>query len=323
MICVSDFLTTLFKNILEKPVASDRYVSKYNISRNNFIYYINTNHLMSPNVAHGLCNIVLDTIKEFPEKESDILNYFSSFLTVKEKDHLTEYEIIRAAIAKFTNTSTGTKKNRIRAVSFQDVSKMNRDIKDFFVEVMRLDSEEIENLTQEHAGELDKWVALASELPETWRGFCDASNKIVGYWSFKPLFDKYFIRAKEGLLFDGELNLQMMPVLVSGTYNIYFVEICLNKQYKRTAFFRLVLNSICEAIENLAGKEIFIDEICTLAYSTDGKRLCKSLGLKYHKKHVESGDIYCGSIKDLLEKPFCRNFYALKRLYNQHNISYV
>jgi len=316
MICVSDFLTTLFKKILEKPIAADRYVGKYKISRNNFVYYINTNHLMSQNVADGLYEIVLDTMKEFPEKESDIMNYFSSLLTVKEKDPLSKHEIIRLCIEKFTATSTSNKKNRVRAVNLQDIFNMKWDIKDFFIEGMKFDSETMENLTPEHAGELDKWISLACELPETWRGFCDSSNKIVGYWSFKPLFDKYFIRAKEGLLFDGELNINMMPVLVPGTYNIYFVEICLNKQYKKTAIFRSLLNSIAEAFENLASKEIFIDEICTLAYTTDGERLCKSLGLKYHTKHIDSGDIYGGTIKDLLEKPFCRNFYTLKRLYS-------
>ena len=109
----------------------------------------------------------------------------------------------------------------------------------------------------------------------------------------------------------------MIPVLVPGTYNIYFVEICLNHKYKGTLVFRVVLNSIAEVIENLARREIFVNEICTQAYTTDGERLCKSLGLKYHKKHVDSGNIYCGSVKDLLEQPFCRNFYTLKRLYSK------
>lgn len=320
MISVSEFLTTLFKKILEKPVASDKYVTNYNISRNNFVYYINTNRPMSQPVAHGLYIIVLDKIKEFPEKESDIANYFSSLLTVKEKDHLFGYEIIKAGIAKFTATSNSyKKKSQLKIVGYQDIKRMGKDIHEFVLQAIELDNDTIEDLTDEHEGSLEQWVKLANKLPETYRYLFD-NDEMIGMWGFKPLFDDDFKRAKDGKLFDSELNLSMMPMLITGTYNIYFVNICLKDRYRGTKALKILLDSIAEALVILAERNIFINEICTLAYSLDGERLCKSIGLKYHKKHVDCGDIYCGSIKDLLEKPFCRNFHNLKRLYYLNSI---
>ena len=314
MPCVSDFLNTLFKNILERPISPNVYVTKYNISRNNFVYYIKTNKPMSNPVADALYKIIIDTIREEPEKEASIKNYMNQFIT--DEKNLTTEGIIKLGISKFTATNkTIKRKNKIRAVSFQDIQEMKIDVKDLIIEAMLLDSEIFDDIPVEHEGTLDQWFDLGNEYPDTWRYLFDENNKIIGYWSFKPLFDNDFIKAKEGLLFDNELNLNMMPMLVQGTYNIYFVEICLDNKHKGTATLRLLLNSIASAIEILASKEIFIDEICTQAYTADGERLCKSLGLKYHKKHVDCGDIYCGSIKDLLDKPFCRDFHNLKKLY--------
>jgi len=317
MITMNDFLTTIFKNILNMPIVSPTYKDKYGISRNSFTYYIRYNKKLSKKLSNALIQIILDNIDD-EYKENDIINYLSTFLTKTEKRKMkTIQDIITTGILKFTST-TNKNKNKIRVISYKDILRMNLGIRDFFADVMKLDSEEIENLTQEHAGELEQWVMMAIELPETWRGLFDENNKIIGYWNFKPLFENEFLRAKKGLLFDGELSVEMMPVLVPGIYNIYFIEICLSKKYKGTAIFRIVLNSIASAIEQLAQREIYIDEMCTLAYTTDGKRICKSLGLQYHTKHVDCGDIYYGSIKNLLEQPFCRNFYTLKRLYDRH-----
>jgi hypothetical protein len=315
MICVSEFLTTLFRHILEKPIAANRYVFKYNISRNNFAYYINTNRPMSSAVANGLYRIVLDTIKEHPEKEKNIIDYLSSFLAVKEKDLLSDCEIIRAAIAKFT-ASTSKKKNRIRAVTYQETIALNLNIKELVREAMHLNNETMQGLTAEHGGQLEQWTPIARECFETWRYIFDQSNKMIGLWAFYPVFDDIFKQIKDGLFFDEELTIDMIPVLLPGAYNIYFVEICMTEKYKGTTIFRLLLKSIAQVLEHLAYKEIFINEICTQAYTTDGERLCKSLGLKYHKSHIDCGNIYCGTIKDLLKKPFCRNFYTLKRLYS-------
>lgn len=315
MICVSEFLTTLFKNILEKPIAANRYVFKYKISRNNFAYYIKSNHPMSQPVADALYRIVNDTIKEEPEKEATIINYLNQFTESEEK------QIIRAAIDKFTVSNHKQIKRKIRAVTYQETIALNLDIKNLVLEAMQLNNETMEGLTSEHGGQLEQWTPIAKECNETWRYLFDQNNKMIGLWAFYPVFDDIFKQIKDGLFFDNELTLNMMPMLVQGTYNIYFVEICLDERYKGTTIFRLLLKSIAEVIERLAEKEIYIDEICTQAYTTDGERLCKSLGLKYHKKHVDCGDIYCGSVKDLLEKPFCRNFYTLKRLYSNKIIN--
>jgi len=320
MITMNDFLTTIFKNILDMPIVSPEYKPKYGISRNSFAYYTRCNKKLSKKLSDALIQIILDGIKNDKCKKHDIINYLSAFLTDSEKENAKTIEdIVKAGILRFT-AITSKNKNKIRVVSYQDVLAMQLDIKDIVREAMQLNSETMEGLTLEHGGYLQQWVDIAHESPDTYRYLFDSNNNIVGVWSFFPVFKDIFEKIKEGKFFDNELTLDMMPILIPGVYNVYFVEICLDNKYRKTAIFRLLLKSIANTLEKLATKKIFINEICTQAYTSDGERLCKSLGLNYYKKHVDCGDIYYGTIKDLLKKPFCRDYYTLKNLYKKEKL---
>jgi hypothetical protein len=320
MITMNSFLTNILKNILDVPIVSPEYKSKYGISRNSFTYYIRYNKKLSKKLSDALIQIILDNIKDDKYKKDDTINYLSAFLTEPEKKKAkTVEDIIKTGVLKFTAT-TNKNKNKIRVVSYKDVLAMQLDIKDIVSEAMQLNSETMEGLTLEHSGYLQQWVDIAHESPDTYRYLFDSNNNIVGVWSFFPVFREVFEKIKEGKFFDNELTLDMMPVLFPGIYDIYFVEICLDNKYRGTAVFRLLLKSIANILEKLATKKIFINEICTQAYTADGERLCKSLGLKYYKKHIDCGNIYCGTIKDLLKKPFCKDYYTLKNSYTKEKL---
>ena len=100
------------------------------------------------------------------------------------------------------------------------------------------------------------------------------------------------------------------------TYNIHFGAICLIDEYKNISVFKTLLFSIVKYIEKLAINEIFINEICTQAYSKEGRALAKSLGLKYCVDHKDGhGEVYCGTVIKLLDNLILKDFDILKSLY--------
>lgn len=142
-------------------------------------------------------------------------------------------------------------------------------------------------------------------------------------WSFKPFYNEYFQKAKNGELFDIEITPDMMPTLIPGIYNVYFSNICLKEQYRKTIVFKTLLFSIIEVIEKWAKEGIYINEVCAQAYTTSSKNLCRSIGLDFIKSHIDHGDIYCGHIYDLVEENFCNDFTELRNLYRNFKIKYL
>ena len=100
----------------------------------------------------------------------------------------------------------------------------------------------------------------------------------------------------------------MIPTFTEGTYNIYFLCMCLKDKYRKTASLRKLIFSFLETIEVFATSNIYFSEITTLAYSTAGKSLCKSIGLKKLKNHKDHGDVYWCNIQDILKNPLCNKF---------------
>ncbi|MEN8907615.1 MAG: hypothetical protein ABF289_16815 [Clostridiales bacterium] len=208
--------------------------------------------------------------------------------------------------------------NDLKIADMNDLIKLGWDVNRYLSEGATLNYETIEDLTPEHDAVNDEYLKVISENPENRRVLLNRDNKMVGLWSFLQLYDEWFQKAKEGKLFDSELNTKMIPPLIAGTYNLYFVIIAHNVKYDKINAFRKLFFSLIKSIESFALEGIFFNEICTLAYSESGKALCKSIGLKYHTDHIDHGEIYCGNMKELLEKPLCKDFNLVKSLYKQN-----
>jgi hypothetical protein len=178
--------------------------------------------------------------------------------------------------------------------------------------------ETIEDLKVEHIGGLEQWFEIYKKKPVSIRSFLDNKNKVIGYWHFQPLFDDMFNKAKNGQLMENEILAEKIPQMLTGTYNIYFISICLKEEYRRKyKIFKKLFYSIIDTIEEFAEDDIFFNEICALAYSEDGISLCESVGLKYTAEHIEHGKVYCGKAKDLVNSDLCRNYKNLIELYKE------
>jgi hypothetical protein len=289
---------------------------EYNNSLDKNINIISSNELIPQNVIYSMKSI--NTICYYENLKD------SQFLELSELC----YSNIKILCRWFNNQYLNSSLNRIKSdveitndnikiYSIFDLIQIGWSIRDYVVEATKLNYEVIDDLTPEHNGEVEQLTTMISKHPENRRILLNENNEMIGYWSVEPLFDDIFEKAKSGELFDNELTADKIVTLVPGIYNVYFSSICLKENYRKKNAFKKLLFSLIKYLEELALDGIFFNEICTLAYSDDGRSLSKTIGLRLYKKHIDHGEIYYGDIYDILSQPICKDFKALRSLYNK------
>lgn len=242
----------------------------------------------------------------------------NKFLTEREKEQFKDIsDVSSICISKFT-----LKRNRskIRVVDIRELIKMDGwSLEKYHIDCMAMwDSiSETGSMPEEHKGSFEQWDKLKRIQPDNFKILLDGSE-MIGFWDFLALFDDSFEKAKKGELVDSELTSDITPYMFPGTYNIYVTSVMLQESYRKNLTLQKLLFSMLETFEEYALNGIFINEICTWAYSEDGISLSKSLGLKYKTKHKEHGQIYCGNVVDLINQSICDSFQSLKSRYNKY-----
>jgi hypothetical protein len=183
-------------------------------------------------------------------------------------------------------------------------------------ELIKLDYQTIDQLTQEHEGEIAQWAPVFMDHPDTWRLLTAGPEKIVGYWHFVPLFSSEFDLAMSGRLKDSQITTDLVRVLeLPGWYDIYFVSICAQPLYRRTTRMRPLFRSFFDVVLDLGLEGVRIRRVCTNAYTRSGEALCKDLGFRLEQKHSEKGNIYSLEFSDLLNHDLCSRHPELLELY--------
>jgi DNA-binding CsgD family transcriptional regulator len=207
--------------------------------------------------------------------------------------------------------------HNVAAYDLNQLIKKGWTIEIFAQEIINVFYKTIDNLADDNVSTLEEMVEIIKFNNETKKILIDSEGAVIGCWSLDPLFDEYFEKDKKGEFYVSEFTKDAVPIFVPGnTYNIHFGAICLVGGYRRLSIFKILLYSIVEYIERLAINDIFINEICTQAYSREGRALAKSLGLHYCAEHKDShGQVYCGIANELLRRTFLNDFDILKSLY--------
>jgi hypothetical protein len=197
-----------------------------------------------------------------------------------------------------------------------DILNWGWDGKRLLDELISLDYKTMDGLTPEHEGQTEQWASVFMDHPDTWRLIINSNKDIVGYWHFVPLFDNYYDIAKTGNLLDSQITADKVKLFeLPGSYNIYFVSICLLPQMRRTWAIRMLYLSILDVIETLSLDGVFIKEICTNAYTSSGIALCKNFGFSYIGEHVGHGKIFLKSFRELIDHDLFNNYPNLKKVY--------
>jgi len=184
-------------------------------------------------------------------------------------------------------------------------------------DLLQMDYDTLGGLNEQHAGLLDQWIPVVDNNPDGMKVVLTSDDKIAGYWHFVALEPEMFARAKAGTMFDNEITCQTMRILgFPGDYLLYFVCISVLTEYRGIKIMRLLFDAFCESLRYLADNGMFVDELCATAFTEAGIAMCKSAKMQYQGKHVDHGEIYCQSLRDL-PSPFDGDA-CLKEKYRSH-----
>lgn len=186
----------------------------------------------------------------------------------------------------------------IKIISFYDleIDEMRKIVE----ELIKLDYENISNLSMEDEGTLDQWLPIFVNNPDTWR-ILVYSRKIIGYWHFVPLKNRTYEKIKHGKIHEIDINEMDVKKLRNGGYKIYLRSMVLKKEFRDSEATNILFGSFFNVLEELSVKGIEINEMCAIAYTDDGKKLCKKFGMIYLGKMQSRGDIYYLKMEDMFK----------------------
>jgi hypothetical protein len=283
---------------------------------NNIILSQNSNIvdcILSNNIVPNNIKAIITSLNNINSIEDEMIDYYKiSFKLIFEwflgiyLNYPHEIKFIKG----------DQKKTNLKVVDMYELISMGWTIKDYIIEVYKAWGEIIDNFEEEHKEDQLVWEKIVLDHMESRKVLMNEKNEFVGYWNFDPLFDEIFNKAKDGKLIEGGIKQEDIPYFIPGEYNLYFENIFINSNYQKTSFaLKKILISILDTFEEMAQNDVYIKEICVWGFTDNGKALCKSLGLKYRKDHIEEGEIYCGTMKELLNHPICKDRNVLKNLY--------
>ncbi len=213
-------------------------------------------------------------------------------------------------------TPGGTREGtHLIVADIQTVKSWGWDGRKLLKELIKLDYENLEELRPKDEGNVEQWTPIFEEHVDTWRLLVDPDRTIIGYWHFMPLFDAEFALAKKGELVEGSVSVNELPPLLPGHFNIYFVTILLQVQYRHTGAKVLLFNSMLDVLEDLAKQGVFINEVCANAYTKAGEAVCRSLGMTSIADHVTHGKIYARSFYPFPSNAIFEKRKSLSKLY--------
>lgn len=268
---------------------------------------------------------IMMTIKDSTNSYKDFINLIFTSISniikwfVKEYlDDSLEFTIMhQKAEVKFNHNKYDDK---VRIFTVGELEELGWSIEDIANAFLKLSHETIDNLNSENISKPDLLIKKIHSQPHTRRLLLSNKDKPIGCWSFSPLNDETFEKAKLGKLYAHEITPKTMLKLIKGTYNIHFNSICLNKSYqKKFSVFNTLLFSIIDCIEKFAfTKKVFFNEITTQACTEEGISLCNSLGFKYKATHIDGhGDIYHSTLINLIDREIFEDYHLLTKLYKE------
>lgn len=175
-------------------------------------------------------------------------------------------------------------------------------------------------LTEREEGDTKKWVSIRSKYPFTIAVIMDRnSNDIAGYWSFVPLDEKTFKRIKDGTVIDGDIAIENIPKLKSGSRcYMYITMIFLKKEYRHTGAVNAIYYSFAKIISELAENDVFFHEVATNAYTKEGESVALHLGMSFVIRSAERGKIYSAKTQSILASKYLKAEKKLIEAYSRY-----
>jgi hypothetical protein len=296
--------------------------------KSNLIEFLSGTNIVPKRILMSMSNILEESncVEEIKDENTIIDLTELCFINVKivTKWFLNNY--LNSIEFRIENDSINReKKINLDSIHIYEYINMGNTIEQYIIECFNMWNDTLgTELPESHKGSVEQWVPIINENLDNQKILINSNNEFIGFWDFEPLFDNPFKKLKDGVFFDDEMSVDVIPTMFpGGTYNIYIMNILLKHKYRNNLSFQKLFYSMVNYIEELALNGVFINEICAWAYTDKGISICKSIGLKYHKDHIEHGKIYIGKVIDILNKPISSDFSTLKELYNKKHCNLV
>ena len=177
-------------------------------------------------------------------------------------------------------------------------------------------------------GELEQWENIGLAYPSFTR-ILVINKEIVGYYFYVFLKEEYVDELKNGTLSDEDITLDKIELPdLPGKYSCYFMDIAiiqdrrwLNVGGSLTSTIQLLLRDFANQLERLAkNNHVFISDLYTHAFTNDGKRWCKRLGMKKTDENpTRTNNIFYLKLFPFPQKGFVvDNYPQLKELYDDY-----
>jgi hypothetical protein len=148
-----------------------------------------------------------------------------------------------------------------------------------------------DRLTEVQEGTVEQWAPVFEKSPDTWALLVNGRREIVGYFAFVALREEYFTKAKAGVLFDSEITADRIEVLdAPGLYNLYFVLLGVLPAFGAGSL--ALMNEFFAKLHRFAQNGIYFREVCAVAFTPGGQRLCNKFGMVPATEHSDEGTVY-------------------------------
>jgi transcriptional regulator with XRE-family HTH domain len=132
----------------------------------------------------------------------------------------------------------------------------------------------------------EKWLELHRLSPESGGVVMHHDNEIVGYWESLAVRDDTY----EAILRGENVNKEIAPddiviLMVSGTYKMYFVDLFLRKAHTNIVTRRLLTMDFLAFMREAAEAGIFFDRIAANITGVEAKYQCQNLGFRKVTDH--------------------------------------
>lgn len=203
-----------------------------------------------------------------------------------------------------------------QAVTSQEWKELGISDTDIANEMMKLDYEQMDELTEVHEGTMEMLMGKWNKYPETGKIILYNQREPVGYWTFVPLFDEIFEQFKAGKGFDTELTDEIIELIEDpGIYHLYFIGINLKEKHNHIKVRKLLFSSFLESLEELAKEGVFFEDMCANAFTQRGKAMCHHFDMAKIADHCDKGEIYYRYLYPFPDSGLVHEKQALDRLY--------
>lgn len=177
---------------------------------------------------------------------------------------------------------------------------------DLLKRLIGLDHATLPGVNPMNEGTVEQWVPIFKADPEAWRLLVFRKKIIAGYFSAFSLTDEAYAEIQAGSLADSELSADMIkPLDEPGLHKLYVCTLIGLHDFDaggdRVA--DRIFRALVRHLLRLGKQGTLIEEICATAFSEDGERICRKVGLikvEGWKSH-QGGTLYRAKLIPLSE----------------------